>query len=134
MSKKHQARDDTNRNHKITVRFSEDEYDQLNFICEVLGITYSQYLRRAALTRRIEHPTIYATFSDNAAQQLTGQMGKIGSNLNQIARKLNSGDPQTEQTMRSIEAAIDQLNERMKYLCKVEEFNGDSKTSGDSRQ
>ena len=134
MSKKYQARDDTNRNHKITVRFSEDEYDQLNFICEVLGITYSQYLRRAALTRRIEHPTIYATFSDNAAQQLTGQMGKIGSNLNQIARKLNSGDPQTEQTMRSIEAAIDQLNERMKYLCKVEEFNGDSKTSGDSRQ
>ena len=134
MSKKHQARDDTNRNHKITVRFSEDEYDQINFICEVLGITYSQYLRRAALTRRIEHPTIYATFSDNAAQQLTGQMGKIGSNLNQIARKLNSGDPQTEQTMRSIEAAIDQLNERMKYLCKVEEFNGDSKTSGDSRQ
>ena len=134
MSKKYQARDNTNRNRKITVRFSEDEYDQLNFICEVLGITYSQYLRRAALTRRIEHPTIYATFSDNAAQQLTGQMGKIGSNLNQIARKLNSGDPQTEQTMRSIEAAIDQLNERMKYLCKVEEFNGDSKTSGDSRQ
>ena len=134
MSKKYQARDDTNRNRKITVRFSEDEYDQINFICEVLGVTYSQYLRRAALTRRIEHPTIYATFSDNAAQQLTGQMGKIGSNLNQIARKLNSGDPQTEQTMRSIEAAIDQLNERMKYLCKVEEFNGDSKTSGDSRQ
>ena len=134
MSQKHQARDDTNRNHKITVRFSEDEYDQLNFICEVLGITYSQYLRRAALTRRIEHPTIYATFSDNAAQQLTGQMGKIDSNLNQIARKLNSGDPQTEQTMRSIEAAIDQLNERMKFLCEVEVFNGDSQTSGDSRQ
>ena len=134
MSKKYQARDDTNRNHKITVRFSEDEYDQLNFMCEVLGITYSQYLRRAALTRRIEHPTIYATFSDDAAQKLTGQMGKIGSNLNQIARKLNSGEPQTEQTMRSIETAIDQLNERMKYLCKVEEFNGDSKTSGDSRQ
>ena len=134
MSKKYQARDDTNRNRKITVRFSEDEYDQINFICEVLGITYSQYLRRAALTRRIEHPTIYATFSDNAAQQLTGQMGKIGSNLNQIARKLNSGDPQTEQTMKSIETAIDQLNERMKYLCKVEEFNGDSQTSGDTQQ
>ena len=134
MSKKYQTRDNTNRNRKITVRFSEDEYNQLNFICEVLGITYSQYLRRAALTRRIEHPTVYATFSDDAAQKLTGQMGKIGSNLNQIARKLNSGDPQAEQTMKSIETAIDQLNERMKYLCKVEEFNGDSKTSGDSRQ
>lgn len=67
-------------------------------------------------------------------KKLIAEFGKIGSNLNQIARKLNSGDPQTEQTMRSIEAAIDQLNERMKYLCKVEEFNGDSKTSGDSRQ
>jgi hypothetical protein len=33
MSKKYQARDDTKRNHKITVRFSEDEYDQINFIC-----------------------------------------------------------------------------------------------------
>lgn len=134
MAKKYQARDDTNRNRKITVRFSEDEYDQLNFICEVLGITYSQYLRRAALTRRIEHPTICATFSDNAAQKLTGQMGKIGSNLNQIARKLNSGDPQTEQMMRSIETAIDQLNERMKFLCEVEAFNGDSQAFGDSRQ
>lgn len=134
MSKKYQARDDTNRNRKITVRFSEDEYDQINFICEVLGITYSQYLRRAALTRRIEHPTVYATFSDDAAQKLTGQMGKIGSNLNQIARKLNSGDPQTEQTMKSIETAIDQLNERMKFLCEVEAFNGDSQAFGDSRQ
>ena len=134
MAKKYQARDATNRNHKITVRFSEDEYDQLNFICEVLGITFSQYLRRAALTRRIEHPIVYATFSDDAAQKLTGQMGKIGSNLNQIARKLNSGDPQTEQTMKSIETAIDQLNERMKFLCEVEAFNGDSQAFGDSRQ
>ena len=134
MSQKHQARDDTNRNRKITVRFSEDEYDQLNFICEVLGITYSQYLRRSALTRRIEHPIISTTFSNDAAQQLTGQMGKIGSNLNQIARKLNSSDPQTEQTLKSIETAIDQLNERMKFLCEVEVFNGDSQTSGDSRQ
>ena len=132
MSKKHQARDDTNRNHKITVRFSEDEYHQLNFICEVLGITYSHYLRRAALTRRIEHPTVCATFSDDAAQKLTGQMGKIGSNLNQIARKLNSNEPQTEQMVRNIETAIDQLNERMKFLCKVEEFNGDSQTFGNS--
>ena len=134
MAKKYQARDDNNRNRKITVRFSEDEYNQLNFICEVLGITYSQYLRRAALTRRIEHPTVYATFSDDAAQKLTGQMGKIGSNLNQIARKLNSGNPQTEQTMRSIETAIYQLNERMKFFCKVEAFNGDSQTFDDSRQ
>ena len=134
MSIRYQARDDNNRNRKITVRFSEDEYDQLNFICEVLGITYSQYLRRAALTRRIEHPTICATFSDDAAQKLTGQMGKIGSNLNQIARKLNSSDQQSEQTLKSIETAIDQLNERMKFLCEVEVFNGDSQTSGDSRQ
>ena len=134
MAKKYQARYDTNRNRKITVRFSEDEYHQLNFICEVLGITYSQYLCRAALTRRIEHPTVYATFSDDAAQKLTGQMGKIGSNLNQIARKLNSGDQQYEQTLKCIETAIDQLNERMKFLCEVEAFNGDSQAFGDSRQ
>ena len=122
MSKKHQARDDTNRNHKITVRFSEDEYDQINFICEVLGITYSQYLRRAALTRRIEHPTIYATFSDNAAQQLTGQMGKIGSNLNQIAHHYNGGGVRSREMYERTQRAISELY-AMKY--EVEKMGGE---------
>ena len=92
MSKPKRDQDESNRTHKVTVRFTDDEYEQLGVICEVLDVTYSQYLRSVAFTRRIESPTVRVAFGDEAARALAAQMGKIGGLLNQIARKLNSGD------------------------------------------
>ena len=116
MSKKYQARDDTNRSHKISFRLSDDEYEHLSIVCEALGVTYSQYLRRVALTARIDRPVVQIAFGNEYSKELAAQMGKIGGLLNQIARKLNSGEPQTDRMKIDIARTIDQLNERLRFL------------------
>lgn len=129
MSKKYQARDDTNRSHKISFRLSDDEYEHLSIICEALGITYSQYLRRVALTARIDRPTVQVALGDEYSRELAAKMGKIGGLLNQIARKLNSGEPQTDRMKIDIARTIDQLNERLRFLGNMEDFSGNLETS-----
>ena len=129
MSESKRDKDNSNRTHKVTVRFTDDEYEQLGVICEVLDVTYSHYLRRAAFTRRIESPTLRVAFRDEAARALAAQMGKIGGLLNQIARKLNSGEQCDRRMTEDIARAIDQLNERLRFLRNVEAFSGDSEAS-----
>ena len=128
MSKKYQARDDTNRSHMVTVRFSDDEMDMLNMICEALDQTRSQYIRRKALTGSIPRPVIQLALDESSVKSVTGQLGKIGSNLNQIARKLNSGD-QTDQEMKdTIGNCIRDMTEMLKYLRTVEGYHGNLET------
>ena len=129
MSESKRDQDESNRTHKVTVRFNDDEYEQLGVICDVLDVTYSQYLRRAAFTRRIESPTVRVAFGDEAARALAAQLGKIGGLLNQIARKLNSGDRCDKRMTEDIARAIDQLNERLRFLRNVEDFCGNSEAS-----
>ena len=129
MSKQYQARDDTNRSHKISFRLSDDEYEHLSIICEALNLTYSQYLRRVALTARIERPGVQIAFGDEYSSELAAQMGKSGGLLNQIARKLNSGEPQTDRMKIDIARTIDQLNERLRFLRNLEDFSGNLETS-----
>ena len=128
MSKKYQARDDTNRSHKISFRLSDDEYEHLSIVCEALGITYSQYLRRAALTVRIDRPVVQITLDKNTTQKLTAQLGKIGSNLNQIARKLNSGDDGNQKILDAIADSMSDLHQRLLYLKSMEDCRGDLET------
>ena len=129
MSKSKRDQDESIRTHKVTVRFTDDEYEQLGVICDVLDVTYSQYLRRAAFTRRIESPTLRVAFGDEAARALAAQMGKIGGLLNQIARKLNSGDRCDKRMTEDIARTIEQLNERLRLLRNVEAFSGNSEAS-----
>ena len=122
-------RDDVNRTRRVTFRLSDDEYDRLDVICTLMGLSHSQYLRKAAFTTKIEAPIFHATLSENASRELAAQMGKIGSNLNQIARKLNSGGPESKRIRTDIARSIDQLNERLRFLKNVEDWRGDSETS-----
>lgn len=128
MSKKYQARDNTNRSHKISFRLSDDEYEHLSIVCEALGITYSQYLRRAALTARIDRPIVQITLGEESARELGAQFGKIGGLLNQIARKLNSGDERTEKMMVDIDRIINRMDEGLRFLKSMEDVNGHLET------
>ncbi|MBQ8934980.1 MAG: MobC family plasmid mobilization relaxosome protein [Oscillospiraceae bacterium] len=128
MSKKYQARDDTNRSHMVTVRFSDDEMDMLNMICEALDQTRSQYIRRKALTTTLPQPIVQLALDEKSLKHLTGQFGKIGSNLNQIARKLNSGDQTDEEMKDTIGNCISDMTEVLKYLRTVEGYRGDLET------
>jgi hypothetical protein len=76
---------------RLTVRFSPSEREELEALADREGLTLGSYVR----SRSLEQPTTRAVRRPTVAVKLLGgllaQIGKIGSNLNQIARQLNQG-------------------------------------------
>ena len=77
MSKKYQGRDETNRSHFVNVRLSDDEWEQLNIICELLNENRSKYIRRRIFTGRIPRPVFQYALDETTSKAVTGQLGKM---------------------------------------------------------
>lgn len=73
------------RPYRITVRFTDMEYGLITDAAEETGFTLSEYIRKMVLEGKIA--IRYEVVADiPELQKLTAEFGKIGSNLNQIAR------------------------------------------------
>ena len=125
MSKKYQDRDETNRSHFVNVRLSDDEWEQLNIICELLNENRSKYIRRRIFTGRIPRPVFQYALDEATSKAVTGQLGKIGSNLNQIARKLNSGERADNQMTDAIGNCLSDISMTLRSLRSMEDYRGD---------
>ena len=129
MSKKYQDRDETNRSHFVNVRLSDDEWEQLNIICELLNENRSKYIRRRIFTGRIPRPVFQYALDEATSKAVTGQLGKIGSNLNQIARKLNSGERADNQMTDAIGNCLSDISMTLRNLRSMEDYRGDLEAS-----
>ena len=129
MSKKYQDRDETNRSHFVNVRLSDDEWEQLNIICELLDENRSKYIRRRIFTGRIPRPVFQYALDEATSKAVTGQLGKIGSNLNQIARKLNSGERADNQMTDAIGNCLSDISMTLRSLRSMEDYRGDLEAS-----
>ena len=129
MSKKYQGRDETNRSHFVNVRLSDDEWEQLNIICELLNENRSKYIRRRIFTGRIPRPVFQYALDEATSKAVTGQLGKIGSNLNQIARKLNSGEQANHQMTDAIGNCLSDISMTLRSLRSMEDYRGDLEAS-----
>ena len=125
MSKKYQDRDETNRSHFVNVRLSDDEWEQLNIICELLNENRSKYIRRRIFTGRIPRPVFQYALDETTSKAVTGQLGKIGSNLDQIARKLNSGEQVNHQMTDAIGNCLSDISMALRNLRSMEDYRGD---------
>ena len=125
MSKKYQDRDETNRSHFVNVRLSDDEWEQLNIICELLNENRSKYIRRRIFTGRIPRPVFQYALDEATSKTVTGRLGKIGSNLNQIARKLNSGEQADYQMTDAIGNCLSDISMTLRSLRSMEDCRGD---------
>lgn len=66
-----------------TLRFSKEEFDKIQLELEKSNISFSDFARSAILKKKIKLPI---------EKELIYQISKIGNNLNQIARAVNSKD------------------------------------------
>lgn len=73
-----------NRTVKRSFRFTESEWSLIEKKCELADITPTQYFQQLALTGKTAKKDCL-----KEKQMYLGQVGMIGNNLNQIARKLN---------------------------------------------
>ena len=124
MGKKYQYREDTNRTHMVTVRFTDDEIARLNYICDRFNITKAEHIRSSVFRLGEKGPVFQIALDSDIARELTAQFGKISSNLNQIARKLNSGKEADNEIRNAINDCISDMNERLGALRTVEAYYG----------
>ena len=78
-----------NHRHFIGLRLTDVELDLLDQGAACLSISQSEYLRKLLLEKQINHQ-IEVVADMNDLRKLISEYGKIGSNLNQIAKHFNS--------------------------------------------
>ena len=117
------------RSHVVKTRLSDEEYELFISQCQTYGISQSEHIRQA-LTRLQIRPIIKVSPVNDellaAVGKLTAEYGKIGSNLNQIARGLNEyGAPYRDLTP-DVRTAIGELHDlKFELLRKVGDAIGD---------
>ena len=76
--------------HQITLRLTDDLYDAITEASSAAHLPRTEYVRKLITDGKpVIHQKI--VFDSEELLSVLGDMGKIGSNLNQIARHLNGG-------------------------------------------
>lgn len=111
------------RTHVVKTRMNDEEYDDFKERLSIYGMSQSEFIRQA-VTRATIRPVIQVSPVNDellaAIGKLTAEYGKIGSNLNQVARTLNewhSPYPAMEKELRDAAASLADL--KFELLRKV---------------
>jgi len=78
----------------IQIRMTKDEKAEYLLRCKKAGLTSADYFRKSAMKAKPLQPTIDTTL----LIKVLATWGKMGSNLNQIAKHYNGGNP-TDQAL-----------------------------------
>lgn len=108
--------DKRQRPYKLTARFDAEELSRVRSNAARGGVPVAALIRQAVLglppPRSVRRPTV----DHQAVARLLGELGKIGSNLNQIAKHMNAGRDVTDGVDASIELALRDLME-LRLVC-----------------
>jgi Bacterial mobilisation protein (MobC). len=107
-----------NHRHFIGLRLTDVELDLLGQGAACLSISRSEYLRKLLLEKQINHQ-IEVVADMNDLRKLVSEYGKIGSNLNQIAKHFNSGGSQSRAIENEIHQCITDLFLLRKEVLKL---------------
>jgi len=98
------------RERKITVRLTDAERDHLQEQAELVGLGIEPFIRNTILGIRMK-PRPKEEWAE-----LLRQTSGVSNNVNQIARKVNSGDPATAEALRLV------LDMQKQIWNKLQEF------------
>lgn len=75
----------------IGFRVDETERAEIEAAADRAGLTVGSYVRDTILSKVLTKPTRRPSLDRVLLSQLLGQLGKLGGNLNQMAKRLNAG-------------------------------------------
>ena len=90
--------------HQIMLRLTDTEYEIVAENAKSANLTLAEYARNQIMNKKV---TV-------KLKKLIAEFGKIGSNLNQIARHFNSGGIHSQEMRKAINQSIARIYE-MKY-------------------
>ena len=110
------------RNHRITVRFTETEFSIIETAAKQANMSLASYVRTQVLKGKVQ-TKIEIVADVPEIKKLLAEFGKIGSNLNQIAKYFNTGGMRSLAMEDEIHQCIADL---FKLRKKVLEMAGDT--------
>ena len=111
-------------NHQIMLRLTDTEYEIISENAKSANLPLAEYARKQIMNQKVI--TKYEIVADlPELKKLIAEFGKIGSNLNQIARHFNSGGIHSQEMRKAIDQNITRIYE-MKYevLKMAGDFHG----------
>ena len=110
------------------MRLSDTEITILDQACASSGTTRSEYLRKLLTEKKI-YNNVEIVADIKLLRELVGQYGKIGSNLNQIAKYFNTGETHSQAMENEIHQCISDLFLLRKNVLEMAgDFHGGTKT------
>ena len=101
------------REHRITIRLTDTEFSIIENSAEQAYMSISEYMRKQIMEGQVN--TKFEVVADvKEIKKLIGELGKIGSNLNQIARYFNQGGIISSEMRKEIKKSLRDIYE-MKY-------------------
>jgi hypothetical protein len=104
---------------RLSIRFSEHEFSGLATLARRAGYTLSSYARLILLGTKPLRSARRPPIETELLARTLGQLGKIGSNINQIAHVLNRGretDPSPSSLAIEISEFLNDLREARRTL------------------
>ena len=104
---------DMKREHRVTIRLTDIEFSIIENAAEQAEMSISEYMRTQTMQGQVN--ARFEIVADVAEiKKLIGEFGKIGSNLNQIARYFNQGGIISTEMKNEIRKSLRDIYE-MKY-------------------
>lgn len=101
------------RNHPVMLRFTDVEYEVITENAKNVKRPLAEYVRLQALNKKVTAK--YEIVADvPELKKLITEFGRIGNNLNQIAKYFNQGSAQSQEMLLHLRQCMVQLYE-MKY-------------------
>ena len=120
-----QKETDMKREHRVTIRLTDTEFSIIENAAEQAEMSISEYMRTQTMEGLVN--ARFEIVADVAEiKKLIGEFGKIGSNLNQIARYFNQGGIISTEMKNEIRKSLRDIYE-MKY--EVVKMAGDFRGS-----
>ena len=113
------------RNRVIKTRLTGEEYDEFSERVSLCKMSQSEYIRQALMKSRIRPVITVSPVNEellSAVGKLTAEYGKIGGNLNQIARCPNEYGAPYNTLSQEVRAAMNGVNVFVKIVLKLGEF------------
>lgn len=120
-----QKETDMKREHRVTIRLTDTEFSIIENAATQAEMSISEYMRTQTMEGKVN--ARFEIVADVAEiKKLIGEFGKIGSNLNQIARYFNQGGIISTEMKNEIRKSLRDIYE-MKY--EVVKMAGDFRGS-----
>ena len=120
-----QKETDMKREHRVTIRLTDTEFSIIENVAAQAEMNISEYMRTQTMEGKVNARFEIVADVDQI-KKLIGEFGKIGSNLNQIARYFNQGGILSSEMRNEIRKSLRDIYE-MKY--KVMKMAGDFRGS-----